>query len=261
MSFQNQTVIVTGAGSGLGKAIAKAFAHAGANTVLFDLNKSRLDTTISELQAVKLQSKVVAVEGSVTSEEDIQKAINEAKSLGNGRLDVHINCAGVMDRIEPVGELERDVWDHVIGVNLTGTYIATRLAVNTILAQEPAGGCILNVASIAGVKGGTAGAAYTASKHGMLGLTKNTAAYYAKQGIRCNAILPGGMDTNISGSVLGGIQTIKAENYAVVQSNMAMQPAMCDVGEVAKTVLAICGEAGGMLNGACIPVDNGWTAN
>lgn len=261
MSFTNQTVIVTGSASGLGKAIATAFAHAGASTVLCDVNKSRLDAAVTELQDAKAPGPVTAVECNITSEGSAASLIEAAKKHGSGRIDVLVNCAGVMDRLEPAGQCDREIWDRVINVNLTGTFTMTKLVVNAMLAQEPAGGVILNVGSVGGMKGGVAGAAYTASKHGILGLTKNTAAFYAKQGIRCNAILPGGMNTDIQASIPGGQQTIKPENYGVVASNMAMQPAMCDLADMSKLVLAICGEQGKIMNGACVPADNGWTAN
>ena len=261
MSFSNKTVIVTGAASGLGKAIAAAFAHDGANTVLCDINKAGLDATVAELKSASVTGQVVATDADITSEESFARVIEAATKLNNGRLDVLVNNAGIMDRIEPAGQCSKDMWDRVIGVNLTGTFVATKHAVNAMLAQQPSGGLILNIGSVGSVKGGVSGAAYTASKHAILGLTKNTAVFYSKKGIRCNAIMPGAMETSIANNVPGGLQSMSQEGFAVIQTNMSMQPALCDVGGVAKLVLSVCGEQGTLLNGACIPADHGWMAN
>ena len=261
MSFAGKSVVVTGSASGLGKAIAKAFVEAGANVTICDVNKSSLDATLAELNTGDASGKVIAVEGNITSEQSMQNVFEQAKQHGNGTLNILVNNAGVMDAFEPVGEVSRETWDRVIGVNLTGTFLTTKLAVNMMLAQIPAGGAILNVGSAGSVKGGVAGAAYVASKHALLGLTKNTAAFYAKKGIRCNAILPGGMETNIMSSIpnatTGGI---KEENYKVIASTMAMQPERCSLADMSNLVLAMCGDHGQVLNGACVPADCGWLA-
>ena len=249
-----------GSAAGLGKAIGTAFAQAGANTVLCDVNGAQLESTADEVRKAKVSGEIAAVRGDITSETSFAAVIDTAKKLGGGRLDVLVNCAGVMDRMEPAGECDLETWNRVIGINLTGTFLATKLTVTSMLAQEPSGGVILNIGSAAGIKGGIAGAAYTASKHGILGLTKNTAAFYAKKGIRCNALLPGGMQTEILSRMPGGMESIKKENWAVIASNSAWQPPLSDLDDVSKLVLAMCGEQGVVLNGACVPADNGWVA-
>ena len=109
-----------------------------------------------------------------------------------------------MDKFDPAGEMDRSMWDRVIAINLTAPAMVTKRAVNMFLKHETPG-AIVNIASIAGTRGYASGAAYTASKHGILGLTKNTGVYYAPQGIRCNAIMAGGMNTNIASAFMNGL--------------------------------------------------------
>jgi hypothetical protein len=111
-------------------------------------------------------------------------------------LDVLVNNAGIMDRFLPAAETPDELWERVLKVNLTGPFLATKRAIGPML--EGGSGVIVNIASVSGLRGGAAGAAYTASKHGLIGLTKNTAANFATEGIRCVAICPGGVDTGIS---------------------------------------------------------------
>ena len=115
----------------------------------------------------------------------------------------------------------------------------------------------MNLGASAGRAGLRAGAAYTASKHGLLGLTKNIAAFYGKKGIRCNAIMPGGMRTNIGDAFVNGINV---EGQAIVRKTMTNEVPLCDPKKIAATVLFLCSDAASDLNGACVPVDNGWTA-
>jgi len=255
MSYLGKTVIVTGAAGGLGKAISSAFLEASANVVLVDFNKARLASTSDEFSAA-YSGQVLALEANLTDEAALEIMLREV--LGKfGRLDVLVNNAGIMDKFDPVGELEKSMWDKVIAVNLTAPMMTSKLAVQQFLKQEPAGGAILNVASIASVKGFPAGAAYVASKHGVIGLTKNTAVFYAKQNIRCTAILPGPMQTNVADAYAGGLNK---EGFAMMEKTAAFKPAVCELSKVAASVLYLCSEAGSVANGACVPIDNGWAA-
>ncbi|CAK5267518.1 unnamed protein product [Mycena citricolor] len=246
--FANKSVVVTGGAQGLGRAIAKAFVDEGATVVICDFNASLLQDAVAALGPT-----AHSIVADITNTQQVKAVVDLAVSK-TGRLDVWINNAGVMDRFEPVGSVARETWDRVVGINLTGTFICLDEAVKAMLAQSPAGGAILNVASAASVRGGAAGAAYTASKHGVIGLTKNTAAFLGKKGIRCNAILPGGMATSIV-DPNGGLNM---EFMAVLRSTMAMEPPMNKLEDVAKFVLALSED--GPLNGACVPVDGGWAA-
>ncbi|KAB5560228.1 hypothetical protein GE09DRAFT_1220882 [Coniochaeta sp. 2T2.1] len=164
-------------------------ARAGANVAICDINHSRISSVSEEWSKTSAHDgKFLAQQADITSESSL-KSLVDAVVAKFGRLDVLVNNAGVMDDFTPVGECSRSEWDRVIGVNLTGSYLATKLAVNQMLAQDPAGrgGSIINIGSNAGMR------------HGLVGLTKNTAGFYGPKGIYCSALLLGGMvDTNIS---------------------------------------------------------------
>ncbi|KAI7634834.1 hypothetical protein KC319_g15608, partial [Hortaea werneckii] len=175
-----------------------------------------------------------------------------------GRLDYVVNNAGIMDKFDPAGEMDRSMWDRVIAINLTAPAMVTKRAVNMFLKHETPG-AIVNIASIAGTRGYASGAAYTASKHGILGLTKNTGVYYAPQGIRCNAIMAGGMNTNIASAFMNGLnmeglktmrKTFPEEHYRTVSTE-----------KIAKLVSYLCSDDAEIVNGACWTADGGWTAN
>lgn len=255
LSFSGKAVLVTGSGGGLGKTIATALLAAGANVVICDVNASRLKSTAEELRVLYCQQ-IHAVHADITDELSTRNLFEETIRIF-GRLDVLINNAGIADRLDPVGDLERAVWDKVIATNLTAPYVTSKLAVNQMTKQEPKGGVILNIASIGSTTGYRAGAAYTASKHGLIGLTKNTAAFYGQKGIRCNAIMPGRMTTNIKDAFAQGAHE---EGLALARKTFATEPGLCDMDSVAEIVRFLCSNMAGEVNGACIPVDKGWSA-
>ncbi|KAI0451742.1 hypothetical protein F5B21DRAFT_516514 [Xylaria acuta] len=192
-----KTIVITGGAGGLGKAVASAFLSAGANVAIFDVNADRLRETSAEWEAKHgAADKFLATQTDITDEAAVD-GFFAAVVARFGRVDMLINNAGVMDKFDPAGTTALDTWDRVIGVNLTGAYLCTRAAVNAFEAQSPAGGTILSICSVASVRGLNAGAAYTASKHGLLGLVRNTASFYGPRKIYSIAFLMGGMDTNI----------------------------------------------------------------
>ncbi len=252
MRFTDKVVIVTGAGSGIGKATAECFAAEGAKVVAGEIDATRLEALVKQLSDAG--TKVVGVQGNVANAEDCKRLVNAAVE-NFGRLDVLVNNAGIMDHFEPVHELDDATWNRVLGVNLTGQMNTMRLAIPVMLAQG--GGVIVNIASAAGMGGGFAGAAYTASKHGVVGLTRNTAVMYAKQGIRCVALCPGGVNTNIA-QTIG--PTPSQAGYAALGPGMATMPRGGEPVELASMVLAVAASDASFLNGAIIPVDGGWLA-
>ena len=249
-SFSGKTVMITGSGGGLGKEIAIAFLSAGANLVLCDIDQDRMLATYRELEEIYPDQIFNASWTDITDEDSVEKLFLETP-----QLDILINNAGISDKFDPVGDLDKKLWDKVLAVNLTGPFLTSKLAVQQM--EGRGGGVIINIGSIAGSAGYRAGAAYTASKHGLLGLTKNIAAFYGKKGIRCNALMPGGMRTNIGEAFANGINV---EGQAIVRKTMANDVPLCDPKKIAATVLFLCSDAASDLNGACVPVDNGWTA-
>lgn len=250
MRFTDKVVIVTGAGSGIGKATAESFAAEGAIIVAAEIDAARLEALVNELGAGG--TKIAGVQGNVAKPEDCQHIIDTAVEKF-GRVDVLVNNAGIMDRFLPVGELDDATWNRVLGVNLNGPMYTMRAVIPVMLAQG--GGVIVNIASAAGLGGGYAGAAYTASKHGVIGLTRNTAVMYAKQGIRCVAICPGAVNTGIP---LGGDPS--QMGYGVLGPMMGTIPRVGEPIELANAVLFAASDAASFINGAALPVDGSWCA-
>ncbi|GAP93183.1 putative short chain dehydrogenase protein [Rosellinia necatrix] len=189
-----KTIVITGGAGGLGKVVATTFLEAGANVAIFDVNDDRLKETAAGWE--KHGDKFIATKTDITDETAVN-AFFASVSAKFGRIDMLINNAGVMDKFDPAGSLPMDIWNRVIGVNLTGAYLCTKAAVNAFEAQSPSGGTIISICSVASVRGLNAGAAYTASKHGLMGLVRNTASFYGPKGIYSVAFLMGGMNTNI----------------------------------------------------------------
>lgn len=250
MRFTNKVVVVTGAGSGIGKATIQRFAAEGACVAAGEIDQARLDALVAQLSAVTC--KVIGVQIDVANADDCNRLIETAQSEF-GRLDVLVNNAGIMDRFMPVGEMTDELWDRVLAVNLNSVMYTMRRAIPIMLEQGQ--GVIVNVASAAGLGGGFAGAAYTTSKHGVVGLTKNTAVMYGKSGIRCVAVCPGAVNTGIP---LGGNPS--EFGYAALGPGMAAIPRVGEPIELANAILMAASDDASFINGAIIPVDGGWTA-
>lgn len=248
--LENKTAIVTGAGSGIGKAIAALFFKEGATLVLLDRDLS--STKELHDRIIDAGGHALAMACDVSKEQEVMDAI--ASTMRHfGRIDVLVNNAGVMDDFIPVAELTTDRWNQVIGINLNGPFFTTREVVKMMLPEKS--GCILNITSLGGLSGGKAGAAYTASKHGVVGLTKNTAVMYGSDGIRCNAIAPGGVETAI-GSKMHPNQT----GYSKLAAALQVMPKMGKPDEIAQLALYLVSEDASFINGAIVTADGGWSA-
>ncbi|SFH26771.1 short chain dehydrogenase [Desulfotomaculum arcticum] len=171
-----------------------------------------------------------------------------------GTLDILVNNAGIMDNFEPAGDIEDDNWERIFAINTTSVMRATRKALPIFLEKQQ--GVIVNIASAGGLAGARAGAAYTASKHAVVGFTKNTGFMYALKGIRCNAIAPGGVETNI-GTTMTNINKF---GIGRTEPGMAVNPRMGKPEEIAKLALFLALDESSFVNGAVITADAGWTA-
>ena len=196
MRLEGKTAVITGAGSGIGRAMANLFAAEGAKVVAAEWHAETLEEVVAEVAAAG--GDITGVQGNVALEADCARIIDTALRT-YGRVDVLCNNAGVMDTNQGVAELTNEMWERVLGINLNGPMFLSRAAVPVMIGQG--GGSIVNVASTAGLGGGAAGAAYTVSKHALIGLTRSTAFVYALDGVRCNAIAAGAVKTNIMQSV------------------------------------------------------------
>lgn len=250
MRFKDKVVIVTGAGSGIGKATTLLFAAEGAKIVAAEIDQARLDALVAELKA--MGTEVVGVQGNVAKFEDCNKMVDTAKAVF-GSVDVLVNNAGIVDQFLPVGEMTDEVWNRVLAVNLNGTMYTMRRAIPIMLEQKK--GVIINLSSAAGLGGGFAGAAYTASKHGVAGLTKNTAWMYGTSGIRCVAVAPGGVNTGIP---LGGAPS--QFGYSRLGPVLATMPRVGEPPELAAVIVFLASDDASFINGAVIPVDGAWLA-
>ena len=253
MRLEGKVAVITGAASGIGLAMATVFAAEGARLVASDWNAQRLDEAVAAIQAKG--GTLVGVQGNIAEQETAEGLIERALST-YGRLDVLCNNAGVMDYMQGVGEVSDDIWRRVLSINLDGPMFASRRAVRHML--EHGGGSIINTASTAGIHGGAAGAAYTAAKHALVGLTRNTAWMYAARGIRCNAICPGATKTHIGESMPR--EQLDPAGAQRAQAFAALAPAYLEPEDVAALALFLASDESRHINGAIIPADGGWAA-
>ena len=253
MRLEGKVSVITGAGSGMGRAMANLFAIEGAQIVAAEWNADTLAEVVAEVTAAG--GSIIGAHGNVALEADCAKIINAAIQ-SYGRLDVLCNNAGVMDTNQGVAELSNEMWELVIGINLNGPMYLSRLAVPIMMGQS--GGSIVNISSIAGIGGGAAGAAYTVSKHALIGLTRNTAFVYAHDGVRCNAIAAGVVETNIMQSV--DLTKMDPKGTARFQTWYAEIPGVLKPIDIAHLALFLASDESKMINGAIIPADGGWSA-
>ncbi|MDY0404182.1 SDR family oxidoreductase [Virgibacillus sp. 179-BFC.A HS] len=251
MKLQNKVAVVTGAASGMGKAIAELFAKEGAKVIVADLNLKGAEKVAEGITSQGGVAK--SVQADVSKLADIDNMIDTAVSEF-GTLDILVNNAGIMDGFEPVGDIDDDRWDLIFDINTKGVMRAMRKAIPIFL--EKGKGVIVNTASTGGLNGAHAGATYGASKHAVVGLTKNTGYMYADKGIRCNAIAPGGVETNIGSSM----KNINEFGFERTKPAQAVMPRTGKPEEIAQVALFLASDESSFINGSVIVADGGWTA-
>jgi len=253
MRLPDKVVLVTGAGSGIGLAMAVRFAAEGAKVIAGDWNADRLDAAVVDIR--RKGGTIVGAAGNIADQSAAEALVDLAVSI-HGRIDVLVNNAGVVDYMQGVGELSNDIWRRVLGINLDGPMFTMRRVVPRMVEQG--GGSIINIASVGGLQGGAAGAAYTAAKHALVGLTKNTAWIYATHGVRANAIAPGRTKTNILET--RPRERVDPAGSARVGAYSALNPAYLDPEDIAALALFLASDEARYINGAVIAADGGWTA-
>lgn len=253
MRLQDKVVIVTGAGSGMGLAMANRFTREGATLIAADWNAARLDAAVAAITAAG--GAIVGVQGDISDRATAEGLVDRALA-DHGRLDVLVNNAGIMDYMAGVGELTDEIWHKVLAINLNGPMYTMRRAVPAMVAAGR--GSIVNIASTAAISGGAAGAAYTTSKHALLGLTRNTAWMYATKGVRCNAICAGGTATNIAETMPQDRLDPAGAARAAVFAGLI--PAYLSADDIANLALFLASDESVHINGAVITADAGWKA-
>ncbi|HEY4800367.1 MAG TPA: glucose 1-dehydrogenase [Bacteroidia bacterium] len=248
--LQNKVALITGAGSGMGRAMSILFASQGANVVASDVNRETLDAVVGEIKAKG--GVAISVVANVAKEDDVKRIVNEAITA-YGSLDILVNNAGILDDFIPVAEASTELWNRIMGVNINGPFFLCRETVPLMLKKGK--GTIINIASIGGFCGARAGVSYTTSKHALIGLTKNIGFMYAKNGIRCNAIAPGSVNTNIGKGMRPNIF-----GYEKVSSGLNTSPRNGEPSEIAELALFLASEKSSFINGAVLTADGGWTA-
>lgn len=247
--YQGKVAFVTGAGSGIGRATALAFARAGASVTVADISEGSSRETVRLIE--KEGGRAIAVKCDVTQAADVKAALDKTVEEF-GRLDFAFNNAGIEQRNAAIADFEEDEWNRIMDVNLRGAFLCLKYEIPLLL--RTGGGAIVNVSSGAGVIGIKGGGAYSAAKHGIIGLTKSAALDYAAQNIRVNAVAPGYIATAMMDRFTGGTDEGRAKVVSEEPIGRMGQPA-----EIADAVLWLCSDAASFVVGHALIVDGGQT--
>lgn len=246
--YHGKTIFVTGAASGIGQAQAIAFAKQGANVLGMDIDEHGLAETTTHTD--NTAGTFCSFKGDVTKEKDIVSAVNNANEQF-GAIHILLNTAGILDDYTPTLETTEPLWDRILAVNLKGTFLVTNNVLPQMITQKH--GVIINMASIAGMVAGGGGAAYTASKHAIIGYTKQLDHDYIKQGIRANTIAPGAIQTPMNAADFAG-----DGKMAEWVANETPAGRWAKPEEVAALTLFLASKQADYIHGTVMPIDGGW---
>lgn len=246
--LSGKVAVVTGGNAGIGEAIAKAFAREGASVVITGRRQGELDRVVNDI--LQAQGKAFAVAGSVTDEHSAQEAVRQTVQRF-GQLDILVNNAGIGDFGKRLHEINDTTWAQVLDVNLTGVFRMTRAVLPQMLKQGR--GVIVNISSVASLVGLPTLSAYAASKGALDALTRALAVDYAKDGIRCNVVNPGLIDTPMAAPLMGNPEQLNP----ILSHYPIRRPGKPE--EVASLVLYLASDEAAWVTGGTFPLDGGMT--
>lgn len=246
-NYSGKVVVITGAGSGMGRAMVGEFISRGANVAVLDINLARAVETVEKLAT---PDKAYALQADVSDAESVERAVNAVIERWQ-KIDLLCNNAGILDGHAPAHEVSLEEWNRVLAVNLTGPFLMARAVIPHMLSQGK--GAIINTSSTSGFSAAGGGSAYTASKHGVIGLTRQMTFEYGARGIRVNAICPGATATPLA---------LPEHNAASPDMDLAISkvPARrwCQPEEIAKLAAFLGGDDADYVHGSAYVMDGGW---
>lgn len=251
-AFEGKVALVTGAGSGIGRASALAFARSGARVAVCDVNSAGGGDTVQQIASAGGEARFFKAD--VTDEQQVQELIDSCVEAF-GRLDYAHNNAGIGAMPAPLHDADRASFERVLAVNVVGVWLCLKHEARVMLAQGS--GAIVNTASLAGLIGFPSNVAYSASKHAVVGITRTAALEYAQAGIRVNAVCPSFINTPmVEGLIAAAGPRMSLERLA----HMQPMGRLGTVEEVAEAVVWLCGDASAFITGVALPIDGGTTA-
>lgn len=245
--LDNKVALVTGAGSGIGLAIAHAYAKEGAKVIISDINEEHGKKAVEDLKAKG--GEAAFVKADTANPEEVEALVKKTVEI-YGRLDIACNNAGIGGEQAETGDYSLDGWRKVLSINLDGVFYGCKYELEQM--EKNGGGIIVNMASIHGMVAAPLSSAYTAAKHGVVGLTKNIGAEYGQKNIRCNAVGPAYIDTPLLESLSGDMKNALIAKHPMGRLGKAE--------EVAELVLFLSSEKSSFMTGGYYLVDGGYTA-
>ena len=246
--LKDKTILVTGGASGIGSATCAAMLQQGAKVAIWDLDAKQIDSTMQQLGTAEDRCRGFVVD--VTQANQVEQAMADTLAAW-GSLHGAFNNAGIGSATLPIADMSEDDFDRVVAVDLKGVWLCMK---HELLQLQKTGGAIVNNASVAGLVALGGQSAYTASKHGVVGLTKTAAVEYAPAGVRVNAVCPGAVRTPI----LSHLEEAGIDEAALAA--MAPQARIGDPAEVGQAVAWLLSDQASFVTGTAVPIDGGWTA-
>lgn len=247
MKLKDQVAIITGSGSGIGRGIALEYAKEGAKVVInVSRNMDSANEVVEEIK--KLGGEAIAIRADVSNSEEVQNLVSETVKQF-GKINILVNNAGITQNPQPLADISEEDWNRIVNINLNSIFLVSKYAIPEILKSDK--GAVINLASIAAFEVGS-GAGYVATKHAVIGLTKQMAVDYGKKGINCNAICPGAIESNMTKGMF--------DEGSPAAPLLKMTPAqrLGKPEEIGKLAVYLASEDASFIHGSAFVIDGGW---